>query len=341
MDLLIAASAKDVPAERIRDSCRGPVDWHALAELAQLHGTLQLVVANLERAGIAIDPRVAAQVRRNTLRSLLQHRETMRVIGGLTGRGIRCMPYKGTVLAQRLYGKVSQRISSDVDILLEAGALDAAQEVMAGLGYVAMRSMPSDHAHGHELPFVHSELGVVVELQWRPFEEGVAPDGLRWPDSDADLVLLLAWHGLMHRWELLKWISDIDAFCRLTDVDWPAVRRRASELRSGRVLRIAMEVARDLFQTPAPIALEDRTATQIATTLANHIRAGTRPGRFARLAVAWKSRERLRDRWSYLAHTFASEREGSRWLSPLKVLIRRPPRRPALNEAQRLTTWDS
>lgn len=342
MDLVTSASHREAPAEALRVAAGMPLDWHTVAELAQLHGTTQLVVENLERAGVALDPRLVEQARRNSARSFLQHRELQRLLAAFRERGITAEPYKGTTLAQRLYGKVSGRISSDIDILVPPESRDSARAALAGLGY-AERSGAAPAAidsHSHELVLVHPILGTIVELQWQAFEAGIAPSGLRSPARDADLFLLLAWHGVQHRWELLKWIADIDGFCRLPGVDWNEIADRAAELSSTRAMQLALGLAQQLFGTPVPIVLDDAAAARAAREIAEALRTESPMRRVQRLRLQWNVRERWRDRLRYFVAQLRAERGFPLWLAPFRVLGRRAPADRTVSAVQKLTTWE-
>ena len=69
----------------------------------------------------------------------------------LADAGIRCTPLKGPLLGEAIYGDPGRRLSSDIDLLVAPEQLQAAVEVVRGLGYGA----PTDHVGADGLPLLH------------------------------------------------------------------------------------------------------------------------------------------------------------------------------------------
>lgn len=147
-----------------------------------------------------------------------------RVQGTLTEAGIRSTPLKGPRLGESLYGDPGRRQSSDIDLLVARDQIDAAVEVVRGLGYAA----PADRVRENGLPLLHfalvHERGELpaVELHWRIhwYECDFAGDRLLPPSEDAsewrvapedELVTLLLYYardglvGLRHPTDLGAW----------------------------------------------------------------------------------------------------------------------------------------
>jgi hypothetical protein len=87
----------------------------------------------------------------------------------LAEEGIRSAALKGPLLGEAIYGDPGRRVSSDIDLLVSPDRLQAAVEVVRGLGYAA----PSDHVYDSGLPLLHFTLAhereelPPVELHWR------------------------------------------------------------------------------------------------------------------------------------------------------------------------------
>jgi hypothetical protein len=94
---------------------------------------------------------------------------SLRVMAVLADAGIRCAPLKGPLMGEAIYGDPGRRLSSDVDLLVSPNELQAAVEVVRGLGYEA----PLDHVDESGLPLLHFVLAhgrgelPPVELHWR------------------------------------------------------------------------------------------------------------------------------------------------------------------------------
>jgi Uncharacterised nucleotidyltransferase len=94
---------------------------------------------------------------------------SLRLIAALADADIRSAALKGPLLGEAIYGDPGRRLSSDIDLLVAPEQLQAAVEVMRGLGYGA----PTDHVEPGGLPLLHfvlvHERGELppVELHWR------------------------------------------------------------------------------------------------------------------------------------------------------------------------------
>lgn len=94
---------------------------------------------------------------------------SLRVMAMLADAGIRCSPLKGPLLGEAIYGDPGRRPSSDIDLLVSPEQLQAAVDVVRGLGYGA----PTDYVEPSGLPQLHFLLvhqrgkQPLVELHWR------------------------------------------------------------------------------------------------------------------------------------------------------------------------------
>jgi hypothetical protein len=134
-----------------------PVLGPRILELAEKRASSDFTAA-VERA-------IEAGRRQGTFLQLI----SLRVMAMLTDAGIRSAPLKGPLLGEAIYGDPGRRLSSDVDLLVSPKQLQAAVEVVRGLGYEA----PVDHVDDSGLPLLHFVLvhgrGELppVELHWR------------------------------------------------------------------------------------------------------------------------------------------------------------------------------
>ena len=113
----------------------------------------------------AVEQALEAGRRQGALLQLI----SLRVMAMLADADIPCAPLKGPLLGEAIYGDPGRRLSSDVDLLVSPKQLQAAVEVVRGLGYEA----PVDHVDDSGLPLLHFVLvhgrGELppVELHWR------------------------------------------------------------------------------------------------------------------------------------------------------------------------------
>jgi hypothetical protein len=166
-------------------------DWTLLAELLQRRRLLPLLGPRLvDLAGHHSGDDFAGQVAK-ALDASRRHGAflqliTERIIAALSSAKVRCTALKGAALSQALYGDLGRRPSTDIDLLVEQGQLNAAAEIVRELGY----GVPTDYVDWTGLPRLHLALThdhlPPVELHWRVhwYEDSFASDRLLAPSSD-------------------------------------------------------------------------------------------------------------------------------------------------------------
>jgi hypothetical protein len=192
---------------------------------------------------------------------------SQRMTASLAAAGIRSAPLKGPMLGEAIYGDLGRRLSSDIDLLVSPDELEAAVEVVRGLGYDA----PTDYVEDCGLPLLHSTLlherGELppVELHWRIhwYERSFAQDRLLPPSADAlglwrpapadELAALLLFYArdgfidLRQASDLSAWWDVYGAELAPGALDEPLGAYPAL----GRVLSVAAEVAEKIVGLPA------------------------------------------------------------------------------------------
>lgn len=253
------------------------IDWPRLLDLARWHKLVPLLFLSLDRLdSSAIPPEVSQLLGRvfrfNAGRSLAMTGELLSILDALEARGIDAIPYKGPVMAERLYGNMALRQSSDLDLVVDRHDVAVAREVLLERGY---RS--SIELHGANRKFLlqsrYSERfdrpeGMAVELHWaftnkdvafpltlgdlRPRLEEIQLGGRRVAvSSREDMLLVLCVHGAKHLWNRLEWILGVAELAG-NEIDWDLVRSRARETRSERMLLLGLVLANDLYGASCP-----------------------------------------------------------------------------------------
>lgn len=273
-------------------------DWDSVTALARIHGVTPLLsptIAALEAAPPDALHRLEVADSARRLRNLQAAGELVRVLSELESRGIRAVPYKGPVLAEIAYGDLALREFADLDVLVDAGNVVAAQDCLASIGYsadanVTPRRLRHLISHGHDLKLESARGSIAVEVQWRIADQAdmaapaVAPmleraveatvGGRTVPSlSPEDLMLVLCVHGGMHLWERLGWACDVAELSRAVpelDLDAMVVRAR----RDGvlRPLLLGIEMARrvtlaELPRTLVSAAAQDAVVASLADSI--------------------------------------------------------------------------
>jgi hypothetical protein len=91
----------------------------------------------------------------------------------------------------------------------------------------------------------------------------LAPDFARW--GEEDLFAYLCMHGVLHWWQQLKWVADINALLAAASEDNMLHLVRAAEVRGvGRATAQALRLCGRLLGTPLPARLFTKNATALA-----------------------------------------------------------------------------
>jgi hypothetical protein len=203
----------------------------------------------------------------------------------LQNEGIPVLAYKGPALATAIYGDMSLRKSSDLDLLVRPEHLVQAVALMERLGFqsepmlaspqvVPYRCDPANPRHvaiSEEIPFrahdgtyyvdLHWQLGYSdwrafspdVTKMWERVERQKLLHGAVPTFSREDLFVALCYHGTKHRWESLKWLLDVAELLRSGRLDWSRVEQTtANNPRAASTVSLTILLVRDLLDVSVP-----------------------------------------------------------------------------------------
>jgi hypothetical protein len=286
---LLLLARGDLTSEE-QDRARGllaqPLAWRDIARSADEHGVFPTVVRNLRRLGWphvpdAIRNELEAAERLNAVRNRLLARGLGTILRRFAQAGIPVIPLKGVALAESLYGDMSLRVCSDVDILVPRHTVGHAVELLQADGFrgadryhagatdidlllrsnmeYCLDSPPASFRYVLELHWdiawrwrADSEM---VEHLWADARLGTVLGADAWASSPEWELLYLALHAARHRWSALKWLVDIHEICVRGGLDWAAVEYRARRFGLERALHLTLGACRTLLGTPLPPAL--------------------------------------------------------------------------------------
>ncbi len=331
------ATMDDERAKRIKTLAGKATDWDYLLDIALQHGVVPLLYRNLS----LICPQAVPLVNLNQLKSRFHSNATrnfsllaelLRLIELAGKNGIRVVPFKGPVLAIKVYGNLAFREFGDLDILVHKADLNKTEELLISAGYRRrreragprdLRVTESDHAY----TFVRDDGKVQVDLHWKVAQSyysfPIEPESL-WAHLEPVLLggrevltfppeeslLILSVHGFKHFWDRLTWICDIaEIVTAHQDIDWPRVLERAERLDSQRVLFLALLLAKNLLGAAVPAnVLEKSKADKNLESLVQRVseRLFTKEkglhDELDRTLFTLRMRRRLRPRLRYLLH---------------------------------------
>ena len=321
----------DEHAGRIRAAVRKQVDWIGLIQLAIQHDTTALLYRNLRCVcPDSVPPGVleplAARFRMQTAEARYRAEKLLRVLSALEDHGIFAVAYKGPILSQRLFGDLSLREFSDLDIVIRERDLRKARDVMLSHGYQLafprkeMTKIGKYARTNRELLFRQIDSPRLVELHWHFMIRSarVQQDPERFLRRMETIhfaganvrslpletyFLVLSMHATKHKWRKLKLICDIAEILQSPDVDWNYVLREAEDLGLRRMLAIGVLLAEEPLGILAPARLAsglkiDRTTRDLAMECRKALLE--EPDKYWRAEADYKfllrTRERLQDR---------------------------------------------
>jgi Uncharacterised nucleotidyltransferase len=281
--------------EQARTLLATPLRWDLILRYATAHEVYPLLYRNLRRLGF---PGVPTQARTeleslykiNAFRNVHLAEELARVLTLLGGAGIPTIPVKGVTLAESLYGDLSLRVCTDLDILIPREAVAETIGLLLAEGYeseLGERSFAEFYSRGGiEYALVRYERGFLylLEPHWGllagPWVDRAALEDL-WAESCPQAflgvaayalspeweVLFLAAHAARHRWQGLKWLVDIHELCSRGGIDWEKLAAKAKRLGWDDLLRLTLSTSRRLFSTPIP---EELSLTELPSWLKLH-----------------------------------------------------------------------
>jgi hypothetical protein len=171
--LLAAVTAPDRTVEAIAAAVEGCRDWERVLRMAAVNRVIHQLAIALKSEGLAQQVPTGVRFR---LAELARQAATLdwryvadlgEIVERFQRAGVPLMVLKGLALAETLYPAACERLSSDIDLVVPARALETAEEVLLSLGYRAVRREYYGRAHFH-IPYIrrHGRLTTTVELHW-------------------------------------------------------------------------------------------------------------------------------------------------------------------------------
>jgi hypothetical protein len=219
------------------------------AERAAVHGLAAVALGALRSAHLELESTAQGQLERDALgvhALVARHRAlAARCLDALRARGVVPVVLKGYSLACRIYDAPEERPATDVDFLLSAEELPAAEAAMVELGLAPSEGPEASYARAHHHSVNFHGPGQLVELHHRALmavgrvleaapliarsREG-ALDGraVRWL-SAPDEVTYLAAHAASHAFARLSWLYDLKLYAARQPVDWERAARLARD----------------------------------------------------------------------------------------------------------------
>jgi hypothetical protein len=355
-ELLLACCAYTSRAERVRTLLSHGLNWERVLALVDHHCVVPQTYGELSSYPHLVPTELLdalrSRYRDNARKTLWFRAELVRIVSHLESAGIKAVPYKGPVLAQALYGAVTQRQFGDLDILVLPDDVPKAKAALRHLGYEpALELAPQFEATyietGYEYSFGSTHGQNLLELQWRILPRFYSVDidvadlfdraekinfgerSIRTLRAE-DLLLVLSVHAAKHVWVQLSWLCDIAQLVNSRQLDWNAIRCEAKRLGIERIVNLNLFLAHRLLGStlpPASLKNDPQTtvlADEILTIIENSTHYNTESISYFRLMM--RLRERWQDRarflWRLTVTPSVSEWSTVQLSKPLQPLYR-------------------
>jgi hypothetical protein len=278
--LLLYCTRSRPNAELIKDLVGKGIDWQILSKLAAHHCVRPMLLQSLKSVcwnsvPQSIQRDLTLFHKSNAQRNLLFTGELLRLLNLFEQNAIPIAAFKGPVLTYTVYGDISLREFSDLDVIVHERDLFKAENILTACGYeadFADRDYRSAFL-SYQGQYAFRRSNISVDLHWRLSSKGVAFPlqvaeiwarlenvkiaGRTVPTlAHDDLMLFLAAHGTKEGWRSLVWVCDFAEFLRkYQNIDWMPILDRAQRSHSMRPLLLAITLASELLDAPAPEAL--------------------------------------------------------------------------------------
>lgn len=146
------------------------------------------------------------------------------ILEKLEDTGIQTIPLKGTIFAEKYFGHLGARCTSDIDLLVHPFELERAVNCVKSLGYIEQERIPSHFHWSFSKPIPDSPIPLTIELHWdlmkektsdlnmdEFWEQATAMGSYRYIKelSDYHTFYMICLHGWRHNLCSLKYFLDI------------------------------------------------------------------------------------------------------------------------------------
>lgn len=257
--ILFAATRQDfLDAHRreVEALARGPVDWEAVAALAERHGVAPIAGSNLRRSGTGMSASVAERLERDLFENaLFKAQKAERIaegIGRLREAGYQVMLLKGAALDLLVYREPWVVTSKDIDLLLRPEPGRRLAEDERAVRRLLYRSGVECDLLTHHDVDMNGALPVRFDRIWseaRPVDYRGAEAFVMAPE---DLLASLCINSCRKRFFRLKHLFDIAETARRLAPDWDRLAAHAREDRCEGIVYAALHVTAETLGCEVP-----------------------------------------------------------------------------------------
>jgi hypothetical protein len=197
--------------------------------------------------------------------NLLIKNQTDEILKVFEGKGIDVIALKGVYFAERYFGHIGARATSDIDLLIQCQELDKAIEIIKSLGFSIEEEKIPGHFHcsfSKKLP--GSTMPLVVELHWNIVKESTSQFNINdlWRQakhvsnfqhvkefSPNHLFYMICLHGWRHNLDSMKYFLDIIQLIHTLgrEIDFDDLLKLAASHKTLRRLKRTLSIVYEQF----------------------------------------------------------------------------------------------
>ncbi|MEA5469248.1 nucleotidyltransferase family protein [Spirulina sp. 06S082] len=304
IELLLYCSPTQITSqqeEKISQLLHNPaLNWQMLLDSAHYHNIAPLLYwtlnkLNWEGVPEAMRSQLSLAFQANLSHNFLVTSTLVKVCQYLQDKNLSIIPFKGSLLATRIYNNIALRRIRDVDLLVKKEDFFQVKQLLIEQGYY-----PYDRLNlaqeklrlqtNYEDALVNSETGIKIDIHWGfhppyfacniPIDD-IFQRGRMTKISTTelldlaaeDLLLVLCLNGAKDGWFELQRVCDIaELLQQEMTLNWQELWQRARQFNCARILLLGLELARIFLHSSIPENMieeieKDRTVKQLSTQI--------------------------------------------------------------------------
>ena len=198
--------------------------------------TIMKQVGRLEATPVFFQQILKERFQRVLFQNIVIKNQTNQILSEFEERGVEIIPLKGTAFAERHFGHLGARPTSDIDLLIKPTDMDQAIYIVNSLGYIEERKQIPFHFHrSYSKVLPGSTIPLTVELHWDILKQNTATFSIDelWEESSSindslyikqlsnfHLFYMICLHGWRHNMESWKYFIDIIQLISKLDIDY-------------------------------------------------------------------------------------------------------------------------
>jgi hypothetical protein len=194
--------------------------------------------------------------------------ETLRILREFDTHSVPCIPLKGALASESIFGNIALYYATDIDLLVHPSDLEKSKEILSNLGYGLKSEFERDmiSAHYH---LVFTSPMHIVEAHWNLVKRYFRIDpgfwweetsttsyeGLEFPSLSLErYVMYLVFRLFSHEFSNLKFFLIIAELINKNPdhIDWDKLLAFSARYRMRRLVLFTLKLLNDLFDTKVP-----------------------------------------------------------------------------------------